>query len=335
MLIIPVADIFSQTLNCVLGNQACTINLYQRSTRNLPPPSQTPVVGFADSGNSFSGTTVTFTFIPSVPDGGVFLLWQSALMSTGISSGAAYWEVQVGTTSYADRIGIATQAFVTSYEYGDTFGYGVFPIHGLGGDANSSSIGWDVGGAILFNNNQVNSTLYPFKTGDILGFAFNASTGQLTLSQNGIVLLVVNNIPPGTWFPAVSFGGYSSFGGPFNPVYVPASATFGMSNFRYVVPIGYESFVPDVTAIGTDGFDALYADLYVNNAPVVNGVVCQNLNRVVRDDYLGFIGDLMFQDTQGTSDPLSPGLGTRFLFCYLEANDVAGSAYDLNDQIGL
>jgi hypothetical protein len=331
MQIINLADVFSQTLNCVLGNQACTINLYQRSTRNLPPPSQTPTVGFSDSGNSFSGTTVNFTFIPPVPDGGVFLLWQNSLMSTGISSGASYWEVLVATASPYYRIGIAMQSYVTTFEYTDTFGFGVFPQIGMGSDPNGTSLGWDIGGAILFNGNQLNSVLYPYQAGDILGFAFNASTGVLTLSKNGVVVFIVNNVPPGTWYPAAGFGGYSSSG---IAAFFPASATFGMSNFKYAVPVGYESFVADAT-IGTDGFDALYMDLFVNNVPLVNGVVCQNLNRLVRMDYLGFTGDLVFQDTQGTSDPLSPGLGTRFLFCYMEANDVAGSAYDLNDQIGL
>ena len=38
--------------------------------------------------------------------------------------------------------------------------------------------------------------------------------------------------------------------------------------------------------------------------------------------YLGFVGDLMFSDTQGTSDPSSPGLGTRYLLMYIEASDL-------------
>ena len=67
-----------------------------------------------------------------------------------------------------------------------------------------------------------------------------------------------------------------------------------------------------------------YCDLYVSGTLIIGGVICQNLNRIVRDTYLGFIGDLMFQDTQGVNDPSSPGLGTRFLFCYLETSDLNG-----------
>jgi hypothetical protein len=69
----------------------------------------------------------------------------------------------------------------------------------------------------------------------------------------------------------------------------------------------------------------LFCDLYVSNALIIGGVICQNLNRIVRDLYLGFIGDLFFQDTQGGSDPSSPGLGTRYLFCYLETSDLNGA----------
>ncbi len=67
----------------------------------------------------------------------------------------------------------------------------------------------------------------------------------------------------------------------------------------------------------------MFCDLYVNNVLIIGGVICQNLNRLVRDADLGFVGDLVFQDTQGADDPASPGLGTRFLLWYLESSDVA------------
>jgi len=66
----------------------------------------------------------------------------------------------------------------------------------------------------------------------------------------------------------------------------------------------------------------LFCDLYVNDALVIGGVACRNLTRIVIDAYLGFVGDLMFSDTQGTADPSAPGLGSRFLLFYLEAGDL-------------
>lgn len=66
----------------------------------------------------------------------------------------------------------------------------------------------------------------------------------------------------------------------------------------------------------------LYCDVYVNGVLLVGGVACLNLNRIVRDRYFGFVGDLCFNDNAGTTDPTSPGLGTRYEFWYLEANEV-------------
>jgi hypothetical protein len=74
-----------------------------------------------------------------------------------------------------------------------------------------------------------------------------------------------------------------------------------------------------------------YCDLFVNGSLLIGGVICQNLNRIVRSLYLGFVGDLCFVDTQGTFtlpstglDPSSPGLGTRYVFCYIEQPDLGG-----------
>ena len=69
----------------------------------------------------------------------------------------------------------------------------------------------------------------------------------------------------------------------------------------------------------------LYCDLYVNGSLIIGGVICQNLNNIVRDLSLGFIGDLAFIDTQGSSDPDYTGLGGRFSLAYLELSDLNGA----------
>jgi hypothetical protein len=69
----------------------------------------------------------------------------------------------------------------------------------------------------------------------------------------------------------------------------------------------------------------LFCDVSVSGSTILTGVICQNLNRIVRDLYLGFVGDLIFVDLQGTSDPSAPGLGTRFVLCYLELSDLNGA----------
>lgn len=66
----------------------------------------------------------------------------------------------------------------------------------------------------------------------------------------------------------------------------------------------------------------LFLDLYVDNEAVTAGAICRDRVPLVRAAYLGFVGDLVFCDTQGVSDPTYDGLGARYLLCYLEASDL-------------
>ena len=65
----------------------------------------------------------------------------------------------------------------------------------------------------------------------------------------------------------------------------------------------------------------LFMDLYLtdsngNTSLVIGGVICQDRNRIVRNTYLGFNGDLAFIDSQGSQDPVPSGLGSRYLLTY-------------------
>lgn len=68
----------------------------------------------------------------------------------------------------------------------------------------------------------------------------------------------------------------------------------------------------------------VFIDLFVNDAPIITSVICQDRNRIVRDEYLGFLGDLAFFDLQGEDDPYYTGLGTRWVLGYLTTADLAG-----------
>lgn len=67
----------------------------------------------------------------------------------------------------------------------------------------------------------------------------------------------------------------------------------------------------------------MFLELSVNNTLIIAGVVCENLNRIVRSAYLGFSGDLAFIDTQGSTDPVYTGIGTRYFLLYLTEDDLA------------
>jgi len=66
----------------------------------------------------------------------------------------------------------------------------------------------------------------------------------------------------------------------------------------------------------------LYMDLSVDGSPILTGALCLNKVRIVREAYLGFVGDLAFMDTQGSADPVYTGLGSRFVLLYLEPSDL-------------
>jgi hypothetical protein len=75
----------------------------------------------------------------------------------------------------------------------------------------------------------------------------------------------------------------------------------------------------------------LYIDVTINNVLEIGAVVCQNLNRIIRSTYLnanvGFSGDFVFNDLQGTTDPVYTGLGTRYQLIYLSASDLAALGF--------
>ena len=56
----------------------------------------------------------------------------------------------------------------------------------------------------------------------------------------------------------------------------------------------------------------LFINVYVSDVAIVLGAACLNAVFIVRDIYRGFLGDLVFADTQGNSDPDYTGLGGRF-----------------------
>src|SRR5258708_7156093 len=66
----------------------------------------------------------------------------------------------------------------------------------------------------------------------------------------------------------------------------------------------------------------LFCNLFIGSTQIIAGVICENLNRIVRSIYLGFVGDLVFNDLQGNTDPNYLGLGIRYQLLYLEASDL-------------
>jgi hypothetical protein len=96
---------------------------------------------------------------------------------------------------------------------------------------------------------------------------------------------------------------------PLNPV--PSQCVTCLLNGQYTQLNVYQKFF------------GLFMDIYVNNALIIGGVLCENLNAIVRSLYLGFEGDFTWLDNQGATDPAYTGLGSRYSLIYLEPSDLA------------
>src|ERR1700681_2345093 len=69
----------------------------------------------------------------------------------------------------------------------------------------------------------------------------------------------------------------------------------------------------------------MFMDVEVGTTRITSGVICQNLNRIVRSAYRGFIGDFVWADTQAADDPVYTGLNSRFLLVYMDPDSLAAS----------
>jgi hypothetical protein len=66
----------------------------------------------------------------------------------------------------------------------------------------------------------------------------------------------------------------------------------------------------------------MFFDISVGGTQIALAVQCENLVSLVPTSYLGFTGWLVFFDTQGTSNPVYTGLGTRWVLLYLDSADL-------------
>ncbi len=67
----------------------------------------------------------------------------------------------------------------------------------------------------------------------------------------------------------------------------------------------------------------VFVDVNVDGVDVVVGVIARDAVPLVCREYAGFVGNLIFIDSQGSSDPSYEGFGDRFTLVYLTADEYA------------
>jgi hypothetical protein len=68
--------------------------------------------------------------------------------------------------------------------------------------------------------------------------------------------------------------------------------------------------------------ERLYFSIHVNNQPIITNVLCHDRNLLVDGAYHGFIGNLFFEDLNGTTEPVYAGLMTRYALMYADASEL-------------
>ncbi len=84
----------------------------------------------------------------------------------------------------------------------------------------------------------------------------------------------------------------------------------------------------------------LYLNLALGTTEIVGLVICRNLDRIVRNAYLGFAGDLFFWDSTGVGDnPDFTGLGndftSRFQLVYVTEGELPDPADNGNFLVNI
>ena len=74
----------------------------------------------------------------------------------------------------------------------------------------------------------------------------------------------------------------------------------------------------------------IFVDVSVDGADISIAVLAHDVTPLVPTAYLGFVGSLIFTDTQGNSDPTYDGLGGRYQLVYLTATEAANAQFQPN-----
>lgn len=86
-----------------------------------------------------------------------------------------------------------------------------------------------------------------------------------------------------------------------------------ISNQTFSITLGSQNCQIKIDSKGEWG---VFVSVWVDDTPIVQSSLCRNRVGIVRYAYTGFVGELYFVDTQGSSDPDYTGFSDRFLLVY-------------------
>ena len=87
----------------------------------------------------------------------------------------------------------------------------------------------------------------------------------------------------------------------------PAAVTLVTRVTAYVLASGGADQIPTDPPV-YENRNPVFIDVFLNDIAIVAGVLLLNKNRIVRNSYLGFLGDFAIVDTEGNEDPVGVSL---------------------------
>ena len=93
--------------------------------------------------------------------------------------------------------------------------------------------------------------------------------------------------------------------------YIPLTAT---PSQRCTVNLAGQLCVVQVDQKYSGG---VFLSLTANGKPIITSRMCRDRVGLIRSQYLPFVGNLAFVDTQGDNDPDWSGFGTRYKLAYI------------------
>lgn len=70
-------------------------------------------------------------------------------------------------------------------------------------------------------------------------------------------------------------------------------------------------------------YDRIYASVYIDETPLITGVICLDCTSLMQTSTTAFSGFLCFVDTLGNEPPQWEELGTRWQLVFFSAREVA------------
>jgi hypothetical protein len=220
--------------------------------------------------------------------------WINGRCTFGMSSGKWYVESTL-TAGLFQVFGIANSLTInTGYSEGSVVGNWAYATDG----------------AKIVNGSYSPPYGATYTTNDVIGMAFDADAGTLTMYKNGVSQgVLVSGLPANTYFPWVALNSYASSGG-----FATVSLNFGQRPFAYTAPSGFKALCTQNLPTPTIG-----ATTATQAGKFFNPVLYTGNNSTQSITGVGFQPDFIwikYRPNSGTSHTLVNAVtgNTKYLF---------------------